>query len=180
MSVQYRVRTTGDSVIVTVRQQSGYRESLVYGAIASVAIAGLGAPFLRVSWLTTISVCAGIFAFSVKYKTKRIELRINSLEALTSGHFEGGGYRSMRTVSMADIRWLEHREELVGNDTYDPAGLYAVLASGSSCLLPYLDALQSADVIGAICDKFPAHVERWRRESPFAEHHATLNLAQTK
>jgi hypothetical protein len=180
MPARCQISQADHTLIIRVQQRSSYLESLIYGAIAGIAIAGLGAPFLRIGWLSATSVVASIFAFRTRYKMKRIELRINDLEFQRRGRFEGAGYPPTRTVSTQDVRWLEHREELAGNDTYDPPGLYAVLAKGILCILPYLDGAQSANIVGAISAKFPSMAERWRMESPFNQHFLTMAATPQK
>jgi len=78
---------------------------------------------------------------------------------------------------MADIQRIEYQEDITGpGNSGHPQGLYAVLRYQSVCLLPDMDARQTAMVIERIGEKFPDQCAQWKSPSPFGEHFISLGL----
>jgi len=107
---------------------------------------------------------------------KKVQLVATNVEFITIGRFSGGGIVSHRAVPYVDVRWLEYRDETAGDVAYSPRGLYAVLKSGSACLLPYLDEHRTLELISKIEKKLPAFSQRWKRQTQFDQHYTTLSV----
>jgi hypothetical protein len=129
-----------------------------------------------VSILLLIGALAGCLGFVQSMRSRITELLVTNLEFVTRGHF-AENLGSQPSVSSADIRWLEYREDKSGPDASIPGGLYAVLKKTGICILPDLNEQQTSEVIGKIEDKFPQFKEQWRNNSAFGEHFTSLNIA---
>ena len=174
MAVLYQIANYDKGLMIRVER----KHSLVQGVLAAFAsgsvAALLAARFLSIPWTVVITLAAALVAYVGAMREHTVELQVSNLELQTRGYF-GGNFRSKRSVSSADVRWLEYREQAGGGDVpNEPGGLYAVLKSGDACVLPYVNEQQVGEIIDAISKRFPDFAKQWHAESPFGDHFTTL------
>jgi len=152
---------------------------LLAGPLTAVLIAYFVHSFLPLGVAILVGICAGLLALLLSITNKTEKLRVNNFEFKTEGdlgEYPVGHRGFTQYVSRADIRWLEYQDERGGGDVpYYPSGLYAELLHGSRCVLPYLDAQQTASLIQAIYKRFPDMP--WDKKTPFDKQLTTLDLA---
>jgi len=74
------------------------------------------------------------------------------------------------------VRWLEYQNDMSGPESDHPGGLYAVLKHRSVCVLPYLSAEQTTEVVERIATRFPDFRDQWCSQSVFGSHVIYLGL----
>lgn len=121
--------------------------------VGSVSFTFLGWWSVVLGFATAISLFALLTGMNAQlYATK--------LEFVTTGNIGRRGGRGQRIVCTADVHRLEFRDPASQN-----SGLYAVTAQKGYCILPFLDYLQTMEVIRAIENKFPGLAEYWRKSA---------------
>jgi hypothetical protein len=152
-------------------------EALLLCAVTGAFVALVSSRFL-VKWevivLATLSASVAFFAAK---RTRRCELRIGRKEFVSRGNL-GDILGPTRSVSAADVLWLEYQESRGGDSPGHPAGLYAVAKHGSVCLLPDIDEKQTASIIERIKERFPDFRAQWADHSAFGTHFISLGLSE--
>jgi len=180
MANEIEIRDRENALVVTAKRGRSVANGILgaLGAGTFVAIAFrhlLGTPVL----VAMTALVAGL-SLLLAMRQQDAELRVTSLELKSRGRC-GDSFRSTRSVSRADVRWLEYQEDTTGPETsHHPGGLYAVLSGHSVCILPYVDKQQTAEVIQRIVEKFPDLGQQWEGQSPFGQHFTSLGLDQRK
>jgi hypothetical protein len=125
-------------------------------------------------WLSGVALLVACLSLLRVSQASIAELRVTNLELQSSVR---GTFGSRRSVSRADIRWLEYQEDSSGLETsHHPGGLYAVLRLQSVCLLPYVNEQQTAQIIERIVTKFPDLGKQSNESSSFGAHFISLGL----
>jgi hypothetical protein len=176
MANELTIRDSEGVLIITAKQGrsavNGILGALAGGTFVAIAFHNLlGTPAL----IITTAIVAVLSLF-LGMREQHAELRVTNL-ALTSKGRYGDSLWSKRSVSAADVRWLEYQQDSTGPETsHHPGGLYAVLSNRNICILPYVDEHQAADVIQRIVERFPDLRGRWEGQSPFGQHFTSLGL----
>lgn len=177
---QLEIREYRDGLLIKARQRHSLAQGIFSATIAAAFVVLVVKRFVSLPVLILVVVLAAGFGFAQVLREKEAELNVTNLEFRTSGYF-GGDYRARRSLSSADVRWLEYQEDRGGiESSYHPAGLYAVLRVGEACMLPHVNEQQAGEIIEAIAKRFPDFSKRWHSESPFGEHFTTLGLKDAK
>ena len=152
--------------------------TLVAGGSVGVMISAYaGASVLGSPAYFADMVVAAVFGFLKGKFPRRTELKVTNLEFRTRS-FGAWGFEQGTTISRMDARWLEFRDDNSGSDGGRRGGLHAILKYRSVCLLPDVNAEQSAAVVDRIATKFTNFREQWRTESGFGRGLITLELNQ--
>lgn len=177
-STFYSVQDSGEGLRAMIEVKHSFQTGLMFGVIGGTAVGSLALTILKLSVREAIAVgcVAALIASYQRWFTKRVTLETRKSEFVSRGRIRGEGFKAHRTASYADIRWLEYRNESAGDVAYIPQGLYAVLKTGSVCLLPNLDRERTIQLITRIEAKLPAFSQQWKRGSEFDGHFQTLGL----
>jgi hypothetical protein len=167
-------------VVRVVMQPSAL--SVALSALAAGGFTGIvisvytsASAFLRTPGFFLAIAVATAVGFIKGKLPKRAELRVTNLE-YQSRSFGAWGFEQAKTISRMDVRWLEYHDDNSGPEGGDPGGLHAVLKHRSFCILPDVNAEQSAEVVDRITGKFPSFREQWSTESAFGDRFITLDL----
>jgi hypothetical protein len=154
----YRIEELHNALRIKVHKPFELWERLIltFGLaafVASVSVRLVGWWSIILDLSTAISVFALLPGLDAQlYATK--------LEFVTTGNVGRRRGRGERVVCTADVHRLEFR-----NPAGQLSGLYAVTARKGFCILPFLDYLQTMQVIRAIENKFPGIAELWRENA---------------
>jgi hypothetical protein len=163
MSVTVNVRDLPDglSIRVTEPKKSGrILIMIVTGIVAGYVLYRIpfSSPALR--WLVGGAFVVGLVAsVTAALQGCNVELRVNNLDLLSTGHAPEG-YKAS-TMPRADVFRLEYRDAIRDVDSVDQAqGLYAERRgigswAVSTCILPQVDRAQTGQIIEAIYQRFP-------------------------
>ena len=176
MASELQILDLRNALLIRSKRRHIIAAAIISALIAATVVGFGGRHFLPWPVLDLVAVLAAAIDFLCVLRTKSAELRVTNLEFVLRSYF-GGGYRSTRSVSRADIKWLEYQEDTTSPETaHHPGGLYAVLKHSNVCVLPFVDEHQAAVVIDRILEKFPDFRNQWEGQSPFGQHFTTLDL----
>lgn len=176
MLKELKIEDDQDVLFITARQNSSLATAMVGALTAGAFVVIVFHAAFGIAILGLFAAVAGGLTFLVGIRRKVNELRVTKLGFNARGTF-GDSFRTVRTVSSADVRWLEYQEDTTGPETsHHPGGLYAVLRFHSVCILPDIDRGQTNEVIGRITDKFPTFKEQWNGQSAFGRNFTSLEL----
>lgn len=177
MATGIEIRESAEGILVKTVRKGARFSRLIQGSFSG-GLAGfiIGYVFYG-KWVIPLSAAGTLVGTFSALRDRTIQLRITEIEFVRRGVFPGI-ILPRRRYSAAGVRWLEFQEEAGGGSDvpYHPAGLYAVLESGSVCLLPYIDEHLTLEVITKIAERFPSMADRWHRQSPFNDHYMSLGL----
>jgi hypothetical protein len=173
------IHNSGNALVIRAEREPSLTNGLVAAFASGFFWVIVFHSLLRLQswWLlgsTTIPI-AGI-SFLLAVRRKSAELRISRDEIILRGRV-GDSFRSRRRVNPQEVKWLEYQADTTGPETsHHPEGLYAVLSRHSVCLLPDIDAQQTATVIEQIHSRFPDLSRKWQSQSPFGQNFLSLGL----
>ena len=161
VTANYRIEGLHSALRIKVHKRLELWERFVLSIGVSAFLAYFSFSFFG-RWSIILALGAAILIF-ISVTGSSAQLYATRLEFVTTGNIGRRRGRSERVVCTADVQRLEF---------CDPAGqlsgLYAVTTKKSYCILPFLDYLQTMEVIRAIETKFPGLAER-RRENAVAK-----------
>jgi hypothetical protein len=149
--------------------RAGDRETpkvaITIGAIVFLCVAlGMLVFWHSPSALMPLFILLMIFAIATMISKRTANLQVTKFEfvglpTVRKGKSGGGPVR----LNTADVRWLEYRNaNQRGILSVGASGLYAVKATGATCILPFVNFQEAAIIIRAIETKFPGLGEMWR------------------
>jgi hypothetical protein len=151
----YKVEELHNALRIKVHKKIPLWERLVLSFGLAALIGSVSFTFL--GWWSILLGFATAISLFILVTGMNAQLYATKLEFVSTGDIGRRGGRGQRIVCTADVHRLEFR---------DPAGLrsglYAVTERKGHCILPFLDYLQTTDVIRAIENKFPGLAEYWR------------------
>ncbi len=156
MPIDFTLDETPEQIFIVVKRPRSLWET-ISGGLISAAVAYLFATsYLHKTHFVDviISVSVGIVSGLFEFKPRKITTTFTKFEIQPTGSF-GGGYLPDRHVLMADISGFEYREQT--QKPSRPKGLYAILGSRSTCVVPFIDEPQTEILINVVFKKF-AHV----------------------
>ena len=155
---QYRIEDLHGALRVRVHKSLELWERLLFSIGVPAFLAYVSSSFL--AWWSIVLAAGAAILLWATVTGMSAELYATKVEFVTTGNIDRRGGRGERIVCTADVQLLEFR---------DPAGLrpglYAVTTRKGHCILPFMDYLQTMEVIRAIENKFPGLAEHWRENA---------------
>jgi hypothetical protein len=180
MPTELKIRDCENALIVTAKQERSPVNGIIGALAAGMFVAIAFSHLLGTLVVVAVTALAASLGLLLGMRQQDTELYITNSGLKSRGRY-GDSFRSTRSVSCRDVRWLEYQEDTTGPETsHHPGGLYAVLSGHSVCILPYVDEEQVTEVIQRIVEKFPDLRQQWEGQSPFGEHFTSLGLYQRK
>ena len=164
MSPKFEIQELPDEVIIRIAEPRQLKRVFLALFVGGITVYFFGR-FMSGSRVLQITV-VGLCAFSMirelisSLRGTQVELRVNKLDFVSSGHAPGGYNPS--AISRANISGIEFRVAVHGGGEIPdlPRGLYVEHSENGPwisaiCVLPHIDKLQSEQIIEAIYRRFP-------------------------
>ena len=176
MAVELEIIHGRDWLLLKASRKRSALKGILSAAVGAAFFVLIGYRYVDLPVLLLIGVLGGVIGFLQFTRGKVVQLRVGRLDFETIGYF-GDDRRGKRSVSSADVQWLEYQEGSAGIENADrPEGLYAVLRGRSACILPGVNPQQADMAISEIERKFPDMAKQWSGRSSFGGHITTLGL----
>jgi hypothetical protein len=180
VAVELEIVHGSDWLLLKASRKRSAPVGILSAAVSAACFVLIGYRYVDLPVLLLIAVLGGAIGLLQFTRGKVVQLRVGRLDFETIGYF-GGDWRGKRSISSADVQWLEYQEDSGGIENADhPEGLYAVLRWRSVCVLPGVNPQEADMAISEIERKFPDMAKQWSGRSSFGKHITTLGLTDPK